>query len=168
MTTAYTNRRRHFGHSDTATLPPSISPWRRRFELAGIVKAHETLLGVELDAAGTLAYADALAQFLDSCQIEEIDDPLMRVDDANAKAMKEPVKAGYVNAIQVYPYSTGALYRLYASVNQVSDVALQQGEKLVSVSTGDTVRWIKRKLGERRERRAALRTRLEKWRGILS
>ncbi len=33
---------------------------------------------------------------------------------------------------------------------------------------GDTVRWIKRKLGERRERRAALRTRLEKWRGILS
>lgn len=74
--------------------------------------------------------------------IEEIDDPLMRVDDANAKAMKEPVKAGYVNAIQVYPYSTGALYRLYAAVNQVSDVALQPGEKLVSVSTGDTVRWI--------------------------
>ncbi len=56
-------------------LPPSISPWRRRFELAGIVKAHESLLGVELDAPGTLAYADALAQFLDSCQIEEIDDP---------------------------------------------------------------------------------------------
>jgi type IV secretion system protein TrbG len=74
--------------------------------------------------------------------IEEIDDPLMRVDDANAKAMKEPVKAGYVNAIQVYPYSSGALYRLYAAVNQVSDVALQPGEKLVSVSTGDTVRWI--------------------------
>jgi type IV secretion system protein TrbG len=74
--------------------------------------------------------------------IEEIDDPLMRVDDANAKATKEPVKAGYVNAIQVYPYSTGALYRVYAAVNQVSDVALQPGEKLVSVSTGDTVRWI--------------------------
>jgi type IV secretion system protein TrbG len=74
--------------------------------------------------------------------IDEIDDPLMRVDEANAKATKEPVKAGYVNAIQVYPYSAGALYRLYAAVNQVSDVALQPGEKLVSVSTGDTVRWI--------------------------
>lgn len=74
--------------------------------------------------------------------IEEIDDPLMRVDDANAQATKEPTKAGYVNAIQVYPYSPGALYRLYASVNQVSDIALQPGEKLVSVSTGDTVRWI--------------------------
>lgn len=74
--------------------------------------------------------------------IEEVDDPLARVDDANAQATKEPTKAGYVNAIQVYPYSPGALYRLYASVNQVSDIALQPGEKLVSVSTGDTVRWI--------------------------
>jgi type IV secretion system protein TrbG len=74
--------------------------------------------------------------------VAEIDDPLMRVDEANAAATREPVKAGYINAIQVYPYSSGALYRLYASTNQVSDVALQVGEKLVSVSTGDTVRWI--------------------------
>jgi type IV secretion system protein TrbG len=74
--------------------------------------------------------------------VAEIDDPLMRVDVANAAATREPVKAGYINAIQVYPYSSGALYRLYASTNQVSDVALQPGEKLVSVSTGDTVRWI--------------------------
>ena len=74
--------------------------------------------------------------------VAEIDDPLQRVDEANAAATKEPVKAGYINAIQVYPFSSGALYRLYAAVNQVSDVALQPGEKLVSVSTGDTVRWI--------------------------
>ncbi len=73
---------------------------------------------------------------------KELDDPLMRVDEANAAATREPVKAGYVNAIQVYPYSSGALYRLYSAVNQVSDVALQPGETLVSVSTGDTVRWI--------------------------
>jgi type IV secretion system protein TrbG len=74
--------------------------------------------------------------------IAEVDDPLHRVDEANAAATKEPVKSGYINAIQVYPFSSGALYRLYAAVNQVSDVALQPGEKLVSVSTGDTVRWI--------------------------
>jgi type IV secretion system protein TrbG len=74
--------------------------------------------------------------------VAENDDPLARVDEANAAATREPVKAGYINAIQVYPYSSGALYRLYASTNQVSDVALQAGEKLVSVSTGDTVRWI--------------------------
>ena len=77
-----------------------------------------------------------------SKKTKELDDPLMRVDEANSAATREPVKAGYVNAIQVYPYSSGALYRLYAAVNQVSDVALQPGEKLVSVSTGDTVRWI--------------------------
>jgi type IV secretion system protein TrbG len=74
--------------------------------------------------------------------VEEIDDPLMRVDEANLAATKEPVKAGYINAIQIYPFSLGALYRLYSAVNQVSDVVLQPGEKLVSVSTGDTVRWI--------------------------
>jgi type IV secretion system protein TrbG len=74
--------------------------------------------------------------------VAEVHDPLARVDEANAAATKEPVKAGYINAIQVYPFSSGALYRLYSSVNQVSDVALQPGEKLVSVSTGDTVRWI--------------------------
>ena len=77
-----------------------------------------------------------------SKKTKEIDDPLMRVDEANEAATREPVKTGYVNAIQVYPYSSGALYRLYTAVNQVSDLALQPGEKLVSVSTGDTVRWI--------------------------
>ena len=75
-------------------------------------------------------------------KITEANDPLQRVDEANLQATKEPSKSGYINAIQVYPFSEGALYRLYASVNQVSDVALQPGEKLVAVSTGDTVRWI--------------------------
>jgi type IV secretion system protein VirB9 len=73
---------------------------------------------------------------------EEFDDPLMRVDAATEKAKLEPTKAGYINAVQVYPFSPGALYRLYAAVNQVSDIALQPGEKLVAVSAGDTVRWI--------------------------
>ena len=57
-------------------------------------------------------------------------------------ALIEPSVDGYVNAIQVYPYTEGALYRLYASPGQVSDVALQPGEELVSVSAGDTVRWV--------------------------
>ena len=54
----------------------------------------------------------------------------------------EPAKDGYINAIQVYPYTKGALYQLYAAVNQVTDIALEPGEKLVSVSAGDTVRWV--------------------------
>jgi type IV secretion system protein VirB9 len=68
--------------------------------------------------------------------------PSERVAAANTAARLEPVKDGYINAIQVYPYTKGALYQLYAAVNQVTDVALEAGEKLVSVSAGDTVRWV--------------------------
>ncbi len=68
--------------------------------------------------------------------------PKDRVVGANAAARLEPVKEGYINAIQVYPYTKGALNQLYAAVNQVTDIALEPGEKLVSVSAGDTVRWV--------------------------
>lgn len=68
--------------------------------------------------------------------------PTTRVDAANKAARLEPTKDGYVNAVQVYPFVPGALYRLYAAPEQVSDIALQAGEKLVAVSAGDTVRWV--------------------------
>lgn len=58
------------------------------------------------------------------------------------KARIEPSLNGYINAVQVYPYTDGALYRLYAAPGQVSDIALQPGETLISVSAGDTVRWV--------------------------
>ncbi len=68
--------------------------------------------------------------------------PKVRVVDANAAAKVEPSKDGYINAIQNYPYVKGALYQLYTAVNQVSDIALEPGEKLITVSAGDTVRWV--------------------------
>lgn len=68
--------------------------------------------------------------------------PEARIIDANKAAKIEPSKDGYINAIQNYPFVKGALYQLYAAVNQVSDIALEPGEKLVSVSAGDTVRWV--------------------------
>ena len=68
--------------------------------------------------------------------------PLDRADEANLEARFEPEKDGYVNAIQVYPYVEGALYQLYTAPEQISNVALQPGETLRSVSAGDTVRWI--------------------------
>ncbi|MBD1549670.1 P-type conjugative transfer protein TrbG [Roseibium aggregatum] len=68
--------------------------------------------------------------------------PTQRVADANKAATQEPTKYGYVNAIQVYPYTDGALYRLYAAPERVSDIGLQPGERLTSVSAGDTVRWV--------------------------
>jgi type IV secretion system protein VirB9 len=65
-----------------------------------------------------------------------------RIAGANAAARIEPIKSGYINAIQVYPYTKGALYQAYTAVNEVTDIALEAGEKLVSVSAGDTVRWV--------------------------
>jgi len=68
--------------------------------------------------------------------------PLARVEAANRSAVREPARDFYVGAVQVYPWSEGALYRLYTAPGQVSDIALQPGESLVSVAAGDTVRWI--------------------------
>ena len=68
--------------------------------------------------------------------------PTDRVAAANTAARIEPVKDGYINAIQVYPYTAGALYQVYAAVSQVTDIALEAGERLVAVSAGDTVRWV--------------------------
>ncbi len=68
--------------------------------------------------------------------------PEDRVEAGNAAARLEPTPHGYVNAIQVYPFAEGALYRLYTAPEQVSDIALQTGEKLIAVSAGDTVRWV--------------------------
>jgi type IV secretion system protein TrbG len=68
-----------------------------------------------------------------------------RVDQANGAARVEPTRAGYINAIQVYLYSDGALYQVYAAPGEITDVALEPGEQLVgseSVAAGDTVRWI--------------------------
>ena len=68
-------------------------------------------------------------------------DPAQRVRAANAVARLEPAADGYVNAIQVFPWTEGALYQVYTAPGQVTDLALAPGEQLVSLSAGDTVRW---------------------------
>jgi type IV secretion system protein VirB9 len=75
----------------------------------------------------------------------ESGDPRKRVEKANAAARVQPTRDGYINAVQVYPFSSGALYQVYAAPGHVTDVALQDGEQLVGsgpVAAGDTVRWI--------------------------
>ncbi len=59
-------------------LPAAISPWRRRFELAGLVAERGPSIGRSLDAERALELADALGRFLDACQIEEIAAPDIR------------------------------------------------------------------------------------------
>jgi type IV secretion system protein TrbG len=68
--------------------------------------------------------------------------PQQAILSANQAARIEPTRNGYVNAMQIYPWTEGALYRLYASPEKVSSIALQPGEELVDISAGDTVRWV--------------------------
>jgi P-type conjugative transfer protein TrbG len=68
--------------------------------------------------------------------------PEARVQSANRSALREPSRADYVNAVQVYPYAEGTLYRLYAAPERVTDDALQPGETVTAVAAGDTLRWI--------------------------
>ena len=69
-------------------------------------------------------------------------DEKVRVTRANTEARVAPTREGYVNVIQVWPFTDGALYQVYAAVGRVTVVALQPGEELVTVAAGDTVRWI--------------------------
>jgi type IV secretion system protein VirB9 len=75
----------------------------------------------------------------------EATDPKKRVAQANEAARMQPVRNGFINAVQVYPFVVGALYQVYTAPGQVTDIALQPGEQLVGagpVAAGDTVRWI--------------------------
>jgi type IV secretion system protein VirB9 len=81
-------------------------------------------------------------------KVEEADsapetaDETVRVSRANEEARMAPTREGYVNAIQVWPFTEGALYQVYSAVGRVTVIALQPGEELVTVAAGDTVRWV--------------------------
>lgn len=71
--------------------------------------------------------------------------PASRVENANAAARVEPRREGYYNAIQIYPWSEGALYQVYAAPGQITNIALEPGESLTGagpIAAGDTTRWI--------------------------
>lgn len=68
--------------------------------------------------------------------------PFQAIEAANSQAAIQPSPDNYMNAIQIYPYTMGALYQVYSAPEQVTDIALEPGEELVSVSAGDTVRWV--------------------------
>ncbi len=71
--------------------------------------------------------------------------PIGRIENANAAARVEPRREGYYNAIQIYPWSEGALYQVYAAPGQITNIALEPGESLTGagpIAAGDTTRWI--------------------------
>lgn len=76
---------------------------------------------------------------------KEEPEAVSRVETANSAARVEPRRRGYFNAAQVYAYSPGALYQVYAAPGQITDIALEEGEQLTGsgpIAAGDTVRWV--------------------------
>ncbi len=124
-------------------LPPKIDFDQAAFEPAALaVDPPDPVKVVEL--AEPLPLPGQLKPVPSGGADEGNDDlpPEDRIVAANQAAKVEPSESGYVNAIQVYPFVEGALYQLYTAPEQVSDIALQEGEQIVAVSAGDTVRWI--------------------------
>jgi type IV secretion system protein VirB9 len=84
-----------------------------------------------------LAAAPALAQSTPSSA--------RPVAAATEAARISPRPAGWQGATQLFVYTPGGLYQVYAAVGQVTDIMLQEGETLSdtgAVAAGDTVRWV--------------------------
>lgn len=117
-----------------ATLPPAAG--YERSVHAAIAPARFGLVDISAglsEAPPRLAWASAKPK-------RGAARPTARVRAANRAALREPSRDGYLNAAQVYPWSEGALYRLYAAPERVTDIALQPGETVTAVAAGDTTR----------------------------
>jgi type IV secretion system protein VirB9 len=73
---------------------------------------------------------------------KRVNPTVARVAAANRAATLEPQAQGFVNAVQVFPFSDGTIYQVYTAPGAVTDIALQPAENLVAVAAGDTVRWV--------------------------
>lgn len=93
-----------------------------------------------------LALLPAIAGILVACptlaQNRPASTPLKTVESATRSATVEPAASGFVSGAQVYPWSEGTIFTGYAAPGLVTDIALQPGESLVAVASGDTARWV--------------------------
>lgn len=61
---------------------------------------------------------------------------------ANRAATIEPSPRAFLNAAAVMPYAEGAIFQVYTTPERVTDIALEPGEVLGAVASGDTARWV--------------------------
>lgn len=130
------------GCATTKFIPPDIN-----YDAAALaVKAVDPLTPVKVvELPKPLPLPGQLKPVAGTKPTPEPADPTLRVNQANAAARIEPVRDGFINAMQVYPFTDSALYQVYTSPGQITDIGLEAGEQLVGtgpVAAGDTVRWI--------------------------
>lgn len=61
---------------------------------------------------------------------------------ANRAGTLLPTPAAFINASAIMPFTDGAIYQVDTAPGRVTDIALQPGEQLGSVASGDTARWV--------------------------
>lgn len=133
------------GCATTSAKPPAIAYDDPPREIAATPAAAPPRAVEVVTITEPLPLPGQLKPVGESAPPPEPADPRRRVGAANAAARVQPVRDGFLNAIQQYPWTDGALYQVYAAPGQVTDIALQEGEQLVGagpVAAGDTVRWI--------------------------
>src|SRR3546814_9582067 len=62
---------------------------------------------------------------------------LKTIQSATRSATAEPAASGFVSGAHVYSWSEGTIFTGYAAPGLVTDIALQPGESLVAVASGD-------------------------------
>ncbi|MCJ2186658.1 P-type conjugative transfer protein TrbG [Novosphingobium beihaiensis] len=66
----------------------------------------------------------------------------LAITAANRAATVGPATGAFNNAVAVYPFAQGAIYHVITAPERVTDIALQPGETLIAVASGDTARWV--------------------------
>ncbi len=61
---------------------------------------------------------------------------------ANRAATHKPSPPAFLNGAAVMPYAEGSIYQVYTTPERVTDIALEPGEVLGAVASGDTARWV--------------------------
>jgi len=133
------------GCATTSAKPPAIAYDDPPVEIAATPAAEPPRAVEVVTIPEPLPLPGQLKPVAQNAPPPEPADPRSRVGAANAAARVQPVRDGFLNAIQQYPWTDGALYQVYTAPGQVTDIALQEGEQLVGagpVAAGDTVRWI--------------------------
>ena len=122
-------------------------------------KAAEAPDNLSEDEVQELVEATALwVNDIQSVELEELVEPVaapavyypkgeieifpVSVEDAHEQARVEPGGGDYLGALQVYPFKRGSVFQVYTVPEQVTDIALEPGEELISVSAGVTSRWM--------------------------
>lgn len=67
--------------------------------------------------------------------------PQQIVASMNQQATQLPAQSNFFNSTMTYDFSAGSIYTVYCAPLNLTDIALQSGEKIISIAAGDTLRW---------------------------